>query len=442
LTYVGKAFSAAVDTPEEPSLDIPRSSSPPLYLDEDGNYFVVRAGIWVSISGMSEPVFKLDVDVTPVSKSADATLSAPKVENFIEPRTGLGNVLVNPSPSECVSIDVATCYKAKIAKNEYKYSVSVRVPRSISGWLRGRVSNANFDVRLINAKSQLITVTAFPVKVPIAGGWVFYSDLPERFIENLWPSGGYDPNPNSSYFLLGDPSQGDQGMREYAAWSPYLKEKALTTISNWSFGTNISGSDQSCLREPGEISGFVASNASVYSSRPPEWDAVSSTLTYKVAAPHYDENGSENSGSYTLAMPLKSIKCLYGKSSLPPSATVSVAYGSEVTNIATVSLQSDSGWVFFSANNFHYSSPNIVVKFNSSGSTAPLTPSPTPTPSQSSTPKPEPTPVASISAVAKPEPTSTKTSIWCAKGNTKRKVVAVRPVCPKGFKKIVGPVSR
>jgi hypothetical protein len=443
LTYVGKAFSAAVDTPEEPSLDIPRSSSPPLYKDEDGNYFIVRAGIWISVANLSNPSFKLDVDITPVLKTTDASLTAPKVENNIEPRTGLGNVWVVPSPPECISVDVGTCYKAKVADSEYKYSVAVRVPRAVSGWLRGRVSNANFDVQLLNEKSQLITVTAQPVKMPIAGGWVSYPELPAGFIDSIWPSGGYDPNPSSSYFLIGDPSQGDQGMREYVAWSPYLKEKALTTVANWSFGTNVSGSDQSCLREAGEISGFVASNASVYSSKPPEWDAAASTLTYKVAAPHYDENGNENSGSYTLAMPLKSIKCLYGQSDLPPSATVSVAYGNEVTNIATVSLQSDSGWVFFSANNFHYSSPKIVVKFNSSGSTAPLTPSPTknpsPTPSQSSTPKAEPTPIASQPAVPKPQASAAKTTIWCAKGYAKRKVTAVKPACPKGYKKIADP---
>jgi hypothetical protein len=249
----------------------------------------------------------------------------------------------------------------------------------------------------------LITVTAKPVTLPIAGGWVNYSELPAGFIEKVWPSGGYDPDPSSSYYLVADPSQGDRGLEEYAAWSPYLKEKALTTVSNWSFGTNLSSSDQSCLKVSGEISGFVASNASVYSSKPPQWDAATSSLTYKVAAPHYDESGNQNLGTYTLAMPLTSIKCLYGQSNLPPSATVSIAYGNEVKTVATVSLKSESGWIFFSANGFHYSNPTIVVKFDKSGSKGAI---------------------------------ATKT-IWCSKGTTKRKVTAAKPVCPKGFKKIV-----
>ena len=452
LTFVGKSFGAAIDIPQALNLGIPRSSSPPVYQDEQGNFFVVRAGLGVNVYPGSQTSLKLDVDITPVVRTNNSSLSAPKVENTNEPRTGLGIVYVSPSPSECVSTDVGICYKAITPETEYKYTVSVRVPRTVSGWLRGRVADANFDVAILNDKSQLITVTAKSVKLPIAGGWVNFKDLPTGFIEKVWPSGGYDPSPSASYFLVADPSQGDRGLEEYSAWSPYLKEKALTTVSNWSFGTNMSSSDESCLKVAGQISGFVASNASVYSSKPPQWDAANSSLTYRVAAPHLDELGNVNSGNYTLAMPLTSIKCLYGKSTLPPSATVSVAYGNEVTNIATVSLQSDSGWVFFSANNFHYSSPNIVVKFNSAGSAVPLTPSattspaPTPAVSQSPSAKPSteaaPTPSVSPSATAKPQPTASKTTIWCAKGYAKRKVTAIKPVCPKGFKKIADPFSR
>ena len=53
LTYVGKAFAGAVDVPEAPNLGIPRSSSPPIYTDEQGALFVVRAGFGISISGVS-----------------------------------------------------------------------------------------------------------------------------------------------------------------------------------------------------------------------------------------------------------------------------------------------------------------------------------------------------------------------------------------------------
>ena len=286
------------------------------------------------------------------------------------------------------------------------------MPKTVSGWLRARVSDANFDVQLKNTNSQLITVTAKPVKVPIAGGWVKYSELPTGFIEKIWPSGGYDQDPKSSYYLIADPSQGDRGLEEYSAWSPYLKEKAITSVSNWSFGTNMGGSEESCLNVPGGISGFVASNASVYSSKPPEWDAANSTIAFKVAAPHNDENGNQNLGTYTLAMPLASIKCLYGKSSLPPSVTISIVYEKEVTTVATVSLKSDSGWILFSANSFHYSSPTIKVKL---AQEKPLTSS-------------------SMQTVAVKKNALKSKTIYCVNGKMSKKISGSNPKCPKGFK--------
>ena len=444
LKIIEKSYGSTLDTQQDLSLGIPRSSSPTVYQDDDGNYYVVRAGLYVTIMGNSEPLYKFDSDITPVSRESDPTIKVPSVGNMVDSRTGRGLVYVTESKPGCLAIDVGICYKAKFANVDDKYSLSVRVPRTVSGWLRARVADANFDVQTKNQNSQLISVTAKSVKMPIAGGWVNYSELPTGFIDKVWPSGGYDPNPNSSYYLMADPSQGDRGLEEYSAWTPFLKDKALTTVATWSFGTNMSSADQACLKVPGEISGFVASNASVYSSKPPQWNAANSTLTYKVAAPHYDENGNQNLGTYTLAMPLTSIKCLYGQSNLPPSATVSIAYGSEVTTVATVSLKSDSGWIFFSANGFHYSEPTIVVKFNKTGSTDPITatatPSPTPIaePAPTQTPSAKPTPIAQPSAPA----TAEKKVIWCAKGYAKRKITAVKPVCPKGYKKIANPTIR
>lgn len=421
LTLLSKSFGATADIPEDIKLGIPRSSSPNVYQDSDGNLFLVRATLLVIVSGTDEPFYKFDADITPVSINIDSSLTVPRVENVTDPRTGLGLVFVSGSKPGCLSADAGICYQSKFSEVENKYSLSVRVPRAVSGWLRGRVADAKFDVQALNSKSQKITITANSVKLPIAGGWVEYSKLPVDFIEKTWPSGGYDPNPNASYFFVADPSQGDRGLEEYEVWSPYLKEKALTTVLNWSFGTNFSNSGQRCLKTPGEISGFVASNASSYSSKPPQWDDATSSLTYKVAAPHLDELGNVNQGTYTLAMPLKSIKCLYGQSNLPPSATVSIAYGSEVKTVATVSLKSESGWIFFAANGFHYSNPTIVVKFNK--------------PKSASTGKAAPKPSKSSAAQS---PLTTKT-IWCSKGTVTRKVSATKPVCPKGFKMIANP---
>jgi hypothetical protein len=61
------------------------------------------------------------------------------------------------------------------------------------------------------------------------------------------------------------------------------------------------------------------------------------------------------------------------------------------------------------------------------------TPSPTPTPEPqlSSSPSPDPTPTPTI----KPEAVAKKKTITCIKGKVKKKITAVNPKCPKGYKR-------
>ena len=73
------------------------------------------------------------------------------------------------------------------------------------------------------------------------------------------------------------------------------------------------------------------------------------------------------------------------------------------------------------------------------------TPTPTPTPVATATPTPTPTPTPSETASATPTPTPTvvatvkpaakKTTITCVKGKKTKKVTAIKPKCPKGYKK-------
>jgi len=63
-------------------------------------------------------------------------------------------------------------------------------------------------------------------------------------------------------------------------------------------------------------------------------------------------------------------------------------------------------------------------------------PAPTPTPTPTPTPSPTPTatPVTDPAPSAKPA-VAKKVTITCVKGKTVKKVTAVKPVCPGGFKK-------
>jgi hypothetical protein len=146
------------------------------------------------------------------------------------------------------------------------------------------------------------------------------------------------------------------------------------------------------------------------------------SLDYKVAAPHYLPNGKEFLGTYNLIINAQVARCLYGFTDAPIQANVSVTSADGQSRVATTSLSEKGGWLRLSANGFTFSSPVVKVKLSQEKAVVP----PTPTPTSSATPAP--------SAAAKPA-AAKKTSITCVKGKTSKKVTAVNPKCPTGYKK-------
>lgn len=424
LQYVGPALESIVDTPESRLFNIPRSSTPALFQDENSNLYLVRAQVFYSISGTSSVMPKLDADVYPVLKVIDPTVKAPERIIVRSPETGLNVATLSNTRSDCLAISTGICYKQGATNLENEYSLTLRLPKTITGWFKGRLKSPSISVNTFSDTSNLLTVSAKSVAMPVMGGWVKYDDLPSDFIKKLYPFAGYPERRDQNLGLYADASQGARAFEEFSAWAPYLKDTALTTIDIWSFGTNINPAQSKCMNGTSAIGGLVTTNASVYSSEPPTWNAEAMTLDYKIAAPHFNEAGVENVGTYTLAISNEVIQCLYGVSELPASAKVSIIYGDVATEVGTIAVGSKDGWSYFSADGFHFSNPTIRVKFEKAAPIAAPTPSPT-------------SPPGSSAQLAKE-----KKVIWCAKGNAKRKITALNPACPKGFKKIADPTRR
>ena len=106
-------------------------------------------------------------------------------------------------------------------------------------------------------------------------------------------------------------------------------------------------------------------------------------------------------------------RCLYGFSQAPVGATISIVSETGEPNIATTLVREKDGFLNLAAYNFTFSSPTVRVKLTQEAA-------PTPSPSASATAAP---------VAAK------KTSITCVKGKTTKKVTAVNPKCPIGYKK-------
>jgi hypothetical protein len=77
---------------------------------------------------------------------------------------------------------------------------------------------------------------------------------------------------------------------------------------------------------------------------------------------------------------------------------------------------------------FHYSAPTIKVKLSQE------VVAPTPTPTPVATPTTMPTQSAVPTSSEKPV-VAKRTTITCVKGKLSKKVTAVKPKCPSGYKK-------
>jgi hypothetical protein len=225
--------------------------------------------------------------------------------------------------------------------------------------------------------------------------------------------------------------------KEYLWWLDVAKDKSVgdrtmwiaRTLSEseiWSAGDQI----RSCLSSTKDLTGIVTTNAGMYISSPPTFNKETQSLDYKVSSPHFNEVGKLNVGNYNLILNSDAARCIYGFSKAPVSATVSIVSSDGSSQVATTAVTEKNGWLYLSANGFTYSSPTVRVKLTQEA------PAPTPTPTP--TPTPEPTPTAT--ATPTPTPTVTtapvkKTTISCIKGKVVKKVTAVKPVCPKGYKK-------
>jgi hypothetical protein len=101
-------------------------------------------------------------------------------------------------------------------------------------------------------------------------------------------------------------------------------------------------------------------------------------------------------------------RCIYKFTAAPISATVSITSENGEANAATTVIIEKNGWLKLGAYGFTFSSPTVRVKLTQE-TVAPVVP-------------------------VKPA-TVKKSSITCVKGKTSKKVTAVNPVCPKGYKK-------
>jgi hypothetical protein len=271
--------------------------------------------------------------------------------------------------------------------------------RPISGWLHGRFDRPDVKTSTTSDGKFHITFLGAPMKVPTVYASIPWSQATAAFKARFGskPSGQVGMGNDSWYENAGRNQSSQQMVDDLNLWLPIINDRANATPTYWMVRTttNAETNKQSCLKN-GEVNGIVTTNATAYTSGAPYFNEKYQSLDYRVASPHFDAQGGVNVGHYNLQINSEVARCLYGFTNAPISATVSVISSNGENQVATTTLKESNGWIYLTAAGFTYSSPTLRVKFSQSGK---------------------------------------KSTIFCVKSSSSKKVYGFNPKCPAGYKK-------
>ena len=151
---------------------------------------------------------------------------------------------------------------------------------------------------------------------------------------------------------------------------------------------------------------YVGSNG-VCALSTPVWNNETKEFTWSAAAPHFAPDGvTVNKGFYKAIIPTNDAKLLWGLENPNDAATalqITLTTEAGGTAAALKSVSVKNGKIIIDISGFEYSRPKLKI---------------------------------GIKAGYKPSKTMlNKTSITCVKGKSVKKITAVKPTCPAGYKK-------
>jgi hypothetical protein len=229
---------------------------------------------------------------------------------------------------------------------------------------------------------------------------------------------------------------GDFAFTNASLFLPIVKDKATGSADFWSVrtlaGTQDSGGGQSfnsCIARDSSVVGIVTTNAMVYSAGPPTFNTTTGALDYKVLSPHFDSQGAENLGTYDLLLRSDFARCIYGFSSAPIRAEISILGSAGEDKVATTVINEKDGWMYLSAKGFTYSAPTVRVKLSQDAPSKPVETQ------NSQAIVTAPATQEASKATTKFKKVFVKKSITCVKGKITQKITGTNPKCPVGYKK-------
>jgi hypothetical protein len=324
--------------------------------------------------------------------------ATPVPSSYTSPQGFTGVAYDQLADPGCAFQESAGCGLTQDFQSGTVVTMSVRLTNQIGGWFMGRLADPALAVAAFDSTSNLLTVTGQSVTVPELEATTPIPDSSPSIAEQdcFAPNGGV---PLGSDFYLNQSNVGNS-FAIVDGCRALVNNTASGVSTEWSI-TSEGDQGNACLTNTSKILGLVTTNSMAYQGSAPTFS--NGVFTYGVAGMHYVPGGSLALGSYGMILSDSVARCLYGFTSAPISASVSITENDGSENVATTSVADSGGWLNLSVDGFTFSDPVIKVKLT-----------------QKLTRK-----------IARAK----ISSIQCEKGKIMKDVRGIDPKCPAGFVK-------
>ncbi len=293
----------------------------------------------------------------------------------------------------CVWLEVGTCGYRQDYVEGTKVRLTIKVPSSLGGWFSGRMKDPQISISSAGTGVSRLVVSAEPVTIPQLAYAKKKADIK---IEKTFNIGRGGTGKGEFWGVSSGGPGGEDVFKFINLYRDAMKDTSVGTITAWNMMTIAGNNGNYCLNDKSKVLGIVTTNAMGYDTGSPEFR--DGFLSYKVGGLHYMPDGkTEVQGTYDLVMRSDTARCLYGFTKAPISATVSVV-GGDNAPVATTVVRESNGWLKMAAYGFTFSEKTVRVKMSQ-------------------------------------KPAAVKNTITCVKGKVVKKITAVGPVCPAGFRK-------
>ncbi len=123
-------------------------------------------------------------------------------------------------------------------------------------------------------------------------------------------------------------------------------------------------------------------------------------------------DGKLNQGYYSLVLPLALAECRWGKDLAQAKAVVSIVSDDGASQVAIATFKISENLLIFNVSGFNYSAPKIKISLATNSQVK-----------------------VEEKVASKPAAIAIKKTIICKKGSKEKKITAISPKCPSGYKK-------